>query len=58
MESSKNNKNELIYKTEIVTDVENKVMVTKGKVVGSDKLGDWDWHIHTVIHKMGLPRWH
>ena len=51
-------KNELIYKTEIVTDVENKVMVTKGKVVGSDKLGDWDWHIHTVIHKMGLPRWH
>ena len=31
-------------------------MVTKGKVVGSDELGDWDWHIHTVIPKMGLPR--
>ena len=41
MESKKNGTNELIYKTEIVTDVENKLMVTGGKGRG-DKLGDWD----------------
>ena len=31
MKSLKNYTNELIYKTEIVTDVENKLMVTKGE---------------------------
>ena len=30
-----------LYKTEIVTDVENKLMDTKGKS-GGDKLGVWD----------------
>ena len=39
---NQNGTNELIYKTEIrVTDVENKLMVTKGGKKG-DKLGDWD----------------
>ena len=36
-----NGTNELTYKTEIVTDVENKLMVTGGKG-GRDKFGDWD----------------
>ena len=43
MESLKNGTNEPIYKSEIVTDVENKLMVTKEKG-GKDKLGGWDWH--------------
>ena len=39
----KNSRNELIiYRTEIVTDVENKLMGYQGKGVGRDKLGDWD----------------
>ena len=29
---------------------------TGGKV-GKHKLGDWGWHIHPIIYKMGLPRW-
>ena len=37
---------ELIYKTEIVTDIENKLMVTMGVAEGlwgeRDKLGGWD----------------
>ena len=33
-----------------VTDIENKLMVTKRE--GGDKLGDWDWHIHTTIYKI------
>ena len=34
-----------------VTDVENKLMVTKlGE--GADKLGDWDWHIYTTLYKI------
>ena len=41
MESLKNGTNEPIYKSEIVTDVENKLMVTKEKG-GKDKLGGWD----------------
>ena len=35
-----------------VTDVKNKLMVTKGERWGRDKLGDWEWHIHTTIYKM------
>ena len=34
--------NELVYKTEIESDVENKLMVTKGEKRKRDKLGDWD----------------
>ena len=35
-----------------VTDVENKLMVTKGEGGGRDKLWDWDWHTHTTIYKI------
>ena len=34
-----------------VTDVENKLIVTKGEGEERDKLGDWDWHIHATIYK-------
>ena len=48
----KNGTNEFIYKAEIrVIGVENKLMVTKGERWWRDKLGDWDWHIHTTIYK-------
>ena len=35
-----------------VTDVENKLTVTKGGSgeAGRDKLGDWDRHTHTTIY--------
>ena len=36
------NKNELIYKTKIDSDIENKLMVTRGESRGRDKLGVWD----------------
>ena len=47
MESLKNNINELIYKTEIDSDVENKFIVTRGDNGGElewlgDKLGVWN----------------
>ena len=35
-----------------VTDVENKLMVTKRERGGRDTLGDWDWHVHTTIYKL------
>ena len=35
----KNSTNELVYKTERFTDIENKLMVTKG---GGNKSGVWD----------------
>ena len=34
-----------------LTDIENKIMVTKGEAWERDKLWDWDWDIHTTIHK-------
>ena len=34
-----------------LTDIENKHSYQRGKV-GRDKLGDWDWHIHTTIYKI------
>jgi hypothetical protein len=37
-----NDTNELIYKTEIVTDVENKLMIYKRERWGRDKLRDWN----------------
>ena len=27
-------------------------MVTKDKGLGGDKLGDWNWHIHTTVYKI------
>ena len=38
----KNNTNELIYKTKIDSQIENKLMVPKGERKGWDKLGVWD----------------
>ena len=34
--------NEVIYKTETDSDIENKLMVTKGERGGEGKLGVWD----------------
>ena len=34
-----------------VTEVENKLMVTRGEG-GSDKLENWDLHVHTTIYKI------
>ena len=34
------------------TDIENKLMVTKGENEGRDKLGAWDWQVHTTIYKI------
>ena len=50
--NKKNSTNQFIYKTEIVTDVENKLMVTRVNWE-RDKLGDWDWHIYTTVYKIG-----
>ena len=47
LKKKKGGTNELIYKTGVM-DVENKILLT-GDKVGKDKLGDWDWHIHTNI---------
>ena len=39
----KNNTNKSIYKTETISDMENKLMFAKGKRKGGrDKLGVWD----------------
>ena len=48
----KNDTNELIYKTNIFRDIEDKLMVTKGESGGGrDRLGVWDYEIQTTIHK-------
>ena len=42
-----------VCKTQLrVTDIGNKLMVTKAERQGRDKLGDWDCHIHTTIYKI------
>ena len=38
----KSNTSESIYKTERLTDIENKLVVTKGERERGDKLGLWD----------------
>ena len=38
----KNNTNEIIYKIERLTDIENKLMITKGERGRRDKLGVWN----------------
>ena len=35
--------------TNRVTNVENKLMVTRREKRGKNKLGDWDWHAYTTI---------
>ena len=34
-----------------LTDTENKFMVIRKKGRMGDKLGNWDWHIHTIMYK-------
>ena len=50
----KKNTNELIYKTEIATYVENKLMVTSGKDGERHKLGYWEYStllpIYTLLY--------
>ena len=47
----KYNTNELTYETE--TDTEKKLTVTKGRSGwGRDKLGGWEYQIHTTIYKI------
>ena len=47
----KNDTNELIYKTRRLTDVENKLVVTKGERQERDKLGVWDSQIQPLCIK-------
>ena len=42
MRNLKNNTNQSIHKTNRLTDIENKLMVTEGEREGVDKLGAWD----------------
>ena len=42
----RNATNELIYKTERLTDLENELMVAGGK----DSQGVWDGHVHTLLY--------
>ena len=46
--------NELTYKIE--TDLKNKLMVTREKVGGRDRLGVWDWHVHTIMFKIEIQQ--
>ena len=48
----KNDTNKLIYKTETLTDLENKLMITRGKGMRREKLGIWDWCEHSIIFKI------
>ena len=47
----KNDTNELIYKTSKLTDVENKLVVTKGERQERDILGVWDSQIQPLCIK-------
>ena len=55
MQNLKNDTDEIIYKTEIDSQTENKLMVTNGEIsmVGEgDKLGVWDQHMNTTLYKI------
>ena len=52
VESKTKGTNELIYETEIVTDVENNLMAGRGTSKGPDKLEDWYYHLHTAVYKI------
>ena len=48
---------ELIYKIENrLTVIENKLLVTKGKGGGKDKLGVWDQQKQAVTYRMDKPK--
>ena len=43
----------IIYKTEVESQVQKtNLWLLRGKAVGRDKLGDWDWRIHTTIYEI------
>ena len=43
---------ELTHKTETDSKISKQTYgYQRGNIVGKDKLGGWDWHIHTVIDK-------
>lgn len=42
---------ELIYKIERVTGVQNNLTVTSGEL-GRKKLRDWDWQIYAIIYEV------
>ena len=50
-------KKKLIYKTETLTDLENKLIVTSSKELGRDRLWVWDWHLHTITVKIDNQTW-
>ena len=55
MQNLKNDTDEIIYKTEIDSQTENKLMVINGEIsmVGEgDKLGVWDQHMNTTLYKI------
>ena len=48
----KNGANELIYKTEIESQMQKTIERKAEKKAGRSKLRDWNWHIHTAIYKI------
>ena len=50
MESKKNDTNELIYRTEIESDVENKLTVTKGEKKGGGINWEMGIDIYTLLY--------
>ena len=45
--------NEPIYKTNRLTDLENKLMLSRAeRMGGQDSYGVWDGHVHTAVFKM------
>ena len=49
MESKKDDTNELIDKTERLTNIENKLMVTKGEGAGGGERGDVEFRINKCM---------
>ena len=54
--SKKKCTNVLIYKIEIESQTENKLMVARGKAGKGDEPGDWEWHIHSTVFKIGTSK--
>ena len=52
IKKKKKDTNELIYKTEIESQMQKKNLCLPEGKEGRDKLGDWDWDIHTIIDKI------
>ena len=41
-----------LFTKQRLTDVENRLKVTKGERCGGERLGVRDWHVHTAIFKI------